>query len=195
MTVEPSKPRSCARQRHRPNAETETIEDWYRVNAAVPFLNHIFQELETQFSPMAKTASSLLGLVPAAMCRTEVNLTSVVEMYACDLPSPELFDQEYIRWKMKYMAKTESQRPSTCASALLDCDRDLFPNIEVLLQIACTLPVTSSECERNASTLRRLRNFMRAGMTENRLTSLALMHIHYDHFVDLERTSSKENTI
>ena len=24
-------------------------------------------------------------------------------------------------------------------------------------------------------------------MTENRLTSLALMHIHYDHFVDLEK--------
>ena len=55
-----------------------------------------------------------------------------------------------------------------------------------LLQIACTLPVTSSDCERNASTLRRLRNFMRAGMTENRLTSLALMHIHYDHEVNLD---------
>ena len=46
--------------------------------------------------------------------------------------------------------------------------------------------MTSCECERNASTLRRLRNFMRAGMTENRLTSLALMHIHYEQVVDLD---------
>ena len=67
-----------------------------------------------------------------------------------------------------------------------DCDKDLYPNMYTLLQIACTLPVTSSECERNASMLHRLRNFMRAGMTENRLTSLALMHIHYDHEVNVD---------
>lgn len=78
---------------------------------------------------------------------------------------------------MRYLAKAASERPS----ALADCDKDLYPNMYTPLQIACTLPVTSCECERNASTLRRLRNFMRAGMSENRLSSLALMHIHYDH--------------
>ena len=46
--------------------------------------------------------------------------------------------------------------------------------------------MTSSECEQNAGALRRLRNYMCAGMTENRLTSLALMHIHYKHNVDIE---------
>ena len=37
VNVQSSRPRSCARQRHRPNAEAETIEDWYRVNVAIPF--------------------------------------------------------------------------------------------------------------------------------------------------------------
>lgn len=37
----PSKPRSCARQKHRSNAEAESVEDWYRINVAVPFLDHI----------------------------------------------------------------------------------------------------------------------------------------------------------
>ena len=54
----------------------------------------------------------------------------------------------------------------------------------MLLRIACTLPVTSCECERNVGVV--LHNFMRAGMTESRLTSLALMHIHYQHHVDLD---------
>ena len=40
----------------------------------------------------------------------------------------------------------------------------LYPNIRVLLQVACTLPVTSCECERSASALRRLHNYMRASM-------------------------------
>ena len=55
----------------------------------------------------------------------------------------------------------------------------------------CTLPVTSCECERNASALRRLRNFMRASMTESRLSSLALMHIHYQLPIDLDDFVSK----
>ena len=43
------------------------------------------------------------------------------------------------------------------------------------------------ECEKNASVLRRLNNFMRASMNESRLTALALMHIHCDKVIDLDR--------
>ena len=34
--------------------------------------------------------------------------------------------------------------------------------------------------------LRRLHNFMQAAMTQNRLTSLALMHIHYDFHINID---------
>ena len=37
VDIQPSKPRSCARQRHRPNAVAESIEDWYKVKVAIPF--------------------------------------------------------------------------------------------------------------------------------------------------------------
>ena len=187
VNVEPSKPRTCIRQRNRPNAEAETTEEWYRVNVAVPFLDHIISELDSKFSAVAQTSSRLLGLVPSILCsQSEVDISETVQLYHDDLPSPELFDQEFSRWKDIYMHKAARHRPTTCAMALKECDNTLFPNLSVLLWIVCTLPVTSTECERNASVLRRLRNFMRAGMTENRLTSLALMHIHYQHPVDLD---------
>jgi hypothetical protein len=64
--------------------------------------------------------------------------------------------------------------------------QDLFPNILTLFHIACTIPVTSCECERSASALRRLHTFYRAAMNEDRLTGLALIHIHYGHRVDLD---------
>ena len=54
------------------------------------------------------------------------------------------------------------------------------------LEIGCTLPVTSCECERSASVIRRLDNYMRHCMTEERLTALALLHIHYDTHIDME---------
>lgn len=56
----------------------------------------------------------------------------------------------------------------------------------MLLKIACTLPVTSCECERSASVIRRLNTFMRASMKEERISSLALIHTHYDMEVDLD---------
>ena len=38
-------------------------------------------------------------------------------------------------------SKANSDRPSTCAKAVAECDEELFPNIYVLLVIACTIPV------------------------------------------------------
>ena len=132
---------------------------------------------------MAQTASKLFGLMPAVLCERERDMSDCVQQCKDDMPSPELFDQEMGRWKMKYLSKQVSNRPSSCASAIKQCDKDSYHNIFVLLQIACTLPVTSCECERNASTSCRLRNFMRASMSKDRLTS---MHIHYKLDVNLD---------
>ena len=84
----------------------------------------------------------------------------------------------------------EEDLPSTAAAAIKMCDKDMYPNISTLLQIACTIPVTSCECERSASVLRRLNNYMRASMGKERLTWLALLHIHYDMHIDLDNVVS-----
>ena len=70
-------------------------------------------------------------------------------------------------WKQAFVQTPASEKPATCASALKKCDSCIFPNVYTLLKIACTIPVTSCECERNASTLWRLRNFMRYSMIED----------------------------
>ena len=48
----------------------------------------------------------------------------------------------------------------SCAASLKACDPDDFPNL-YSLKIAATLPVTSCECERSISKMRRLNNYMR----------------------------------
>ena len=62
----------------------------------------------------------------------------------------------------------------------------LFPNIARALRILVTIPVTSCECERVVSSLQRLKTYMRSTMQENRLTGLAMMHVHYTCEVDLD---------
>lgn len=45
-----SRPRIGGRQQHRANAPAESSEESYRRNIAIPFLDHIIQELDEQFS-------------------------------------------------------------------------------------------------------------------------------------------------
>lgn len=143
--------------------------------------------LSEQFAPSALIAASLIGLVPSILCSREVCLDDAVTKYTADMPSPELFHMELKRWKNHFLPVPPELWPASPAEAIKKCDATLFPNIAVLLQIACTIPVTSCECERSASALRRLNNYMRASMGKSRLTNLALLHIHYDTEVDLER--------
>jgi hypothetical protein len=54
-----------------------------------------------------------------------------------------------------------------------------------LVNIICTMPMSTSECERCFSTLKRIKTFLRSTMTEDRLNALAVLsiekHIHSVH--------------
>ena len=182
----PEMPHITSRQQHRCNAEASSPREYFKRNVAIPVLDHIIMCIDQQFSPSAVIAASLLGLVPSVLCLKDVELEAAVGKYNADLSSPELFEMELKRWKSRYMSMPSDLRPASPAEAIKECDCVLPPNIRVLLQIACTIPVTSCECERSASVLRLLNNYMRASMGQSRLSYLALLHIHYDTLVDLD---------
>jgi len=53
----------------------------------------------------------------------------------------------------------------------------LMPELSKALKIFAILPVSSCEAERSFSSLRRLKTYLRNTMGQERLSSLALMHI------------------
>ncbi|RMX54522.1 hypothetical protein pdam_00004574 [Pocillopora damicornis] len=46
------------------------------------------------------------------------------------------------------------------------CDPDIFPNIHLLLRIACTIPVTSTDNEHSNSTLKIVKGYLRPSITD-----------------------------
>ncbi|XP_065650558.1 52 kDa repressor of the inhibitor of the protein kinase-like [Hydra vulgaris] len=98
-------------------------------------------------------------------------------MYKSDLPNLEDVDQEFIH------------RSNTQAKAIRICNENQYPNLFELLKIGCTLPITSAECERSFLAMQRLRTWLRASMTADRLGSLAIMNIHYNEIVDYKQVS------
>ena len=108
-------------------------------------------------------------------------------MYKADLINPDIIDQEITFWMKKWENVPKSQGGSTLATAIKEYDEDHFPNIFELLKIACTLPVTSCECERSFSAMRRYRTWLRSNMKTERLTALTIMNVHREVEVDYEK--------
>ena len=68
--------------------------------------------------------------------------------------------------------------PSNFAATLTEITPEFFPNIYCLMTTLAVLPVTSCEAESCISCLRRLKTYLRSTMGQDRLTGLALLHIH-----------------
>ena len=115
-------------------------------------------------------------------------MQAAFQYYADDLVSPPVFDVELFCWRRKWLNADQDHLASSAAQALEEFNHEFFPNVHKLLRILCTLPITSAECERSFSTLRRLKTYLRATMTSERESGPALMNIHYGRLIDISAT-------
>jgi len=66
------------------------------------------------------------------------------------------------------------------SDSIMHTDADLFPNIRLVMQVSATRPSSTASAERSFSGLKRLKTYLRSSMLEDRLSALALLHIHQD---------------
>lgn len=145
--------------------------------------------METRFGETHKNIVKLLALTPSVAALPSYSSGSIQELsqiYSTDLPLPPLLSTEYRRWKNKWAEIPKEDRVNSLREALLTCDEDSFPNIKVLLTIACTLPVTVCENERSNSQIKLLKNYLRSTMSEERLSGLAMMKIHRNKQLNMD---------
>ena len=79
------------------------------------------------------------------------------------------------------------RQPSTLPDVLKFFDKTTFPNVYTVLQIFATIPVTTCSCERSISRLPRLKTFLRNSMSEGRLKGLALLNVHREIHLDVDK--------
>lgn len=129
----------------------------------------------------------LEGLIPAN--KDVYNIDDILKaslIYMKDLPanSDMELQAELELWKLKW-TKTDIVEPKSAIETLQYCDT-FYPSIKVLLQIFATIPITTAIAERSFSSLRRLKNYMRSTMSEDRLNGLAVLHIHKHLPIDID---------
>ena len=189
----PSLPRRCGRQTHRSNMPAETPSQYYCRTISIPLLDHLLSEMNSRFGKHQQTALLGLSIVPSVLvtlppeeCSCKVK--QLAELYENDLPSPECIESEVHSWQIKWQKQLKEHGEASLPSSPILTIRQvssMFPNINALVRILCTLPVTTCSAERSFSGLKRVKTPFRSTMTITRRSGLTLLHIHRDIAVDI----------
>ena len=76
--------------------------------------------------------------------------------------------------------KVKSLRTLAQIILALPLSRDMLSEVDGLLRLYFTIPVTTATAERSFSVLRRIKTYLRSTMTECRLNNVLLLHCHKD---------------
>jgi len=87
-----------------------------------------------------------------------------------------------------YCGLTSLTQVVTHARTLKKEVRNLFLSVMALICLLLLCPASSAEAERSFSSLRHLKTWLRSTMTQERLNSVAVCHIHQDllHRIDMD---------
>lgn len=136
-------------------------------------------QLKERFENHKKVVVGLHMLLPKFCASASLSgIHDAVEFYLGDIASAHTLAAELALWMSKCSRIVEADRPACALQALSMCNSEFFPNVYHLLCVLATLPVSTSTPERTFSTLRRLKNYLRNPMKQERLTGLALLSVH-----------------
>jgi len=203
LNIPEKKLRTNKRQVHRENHPSSNVSEYYKLSLTIPLLDHVVGQLTSRFSEQSLVSYYGLYLLPSKIVsmNTEKNsgasvkplselVTPFYQFYKDDLPFSDHFFQELKIWQDVCLKRTDNVT-SNITSTLKEFKFSGLENIKVCLKILGTLPITSCECERSFSGMRRLKNYLRNSMVEERLNGLAMMEFHQNFIPDSDTVINK----
>lgn len=186
-------PRKVGTQVNRDNYSTNDPETFYRQSIYITFLDFVAIQINQRFTKH-KTVIKKIQVVLPKICvnlsdkEMEEGINVLVEHWYEDIDRPlPIIHGEFTLWKRKWANTDLSERELGFIETLNKCDMCLFPTIHKILKIAASLPVSVASSERSFSTLRRLKTYLRNTVCQPRLNGLALLNIHRDLEVSVEK--------
>ena len=87
------------------------------------------------------------------------------------------FKREVTRWRHRWLLSEEGS-PQSLVETLDYANAELYPGIYLAIKTLLTYPVTTCVAERSFSGMKRLKTPPRSTMSDERLSSLAVLHVH-----------------
>ena len=94
-------PRITGRQEHRNNAPCVNPESHYRVNVAIPFIDHLLEEMSSRFSEDNRAGAEIFSLVPSVVVKHYRlrNLAEKLQFWQQDFPTLSSLLSELKEWQ------------------------------------------------------------------------------------------------
>ena len=180
------------------NHDSPTATDYFRVSLTTPFVDHIINEIDTRFGSAPVTVVKGFSIIPDLFLNQKEDdwkedFIEFAATYKGDIPSPISISPELLMWETYWRKEYKGSTPSSIAETLKKTFpmRASFPNTYATLRLLATIPVTSCECERSISVLRRLKTYLRNTMGQGRLNALSLMSIYRDMPIDFHEVITR----
>ena len=197
VNAQESKRRTCNKQVHRANPIYSSVSDYYFKTLTTELLAHLSTQLERRFDDglVAYQGLSIVPsiVVPSCYGGSEVKnwrecFKKFVSLYEEDFPNLSVLEGELDSWEGFWLSY-EHGLPNTVLGTIkkVSSMAHVYPNIWVALQILATLPITSCECERCFSAMRKLKNCYRSNMQQDRFNGLSLMYIHPEIVPEIDK--------
>ena len=111
------------------------------------------------------------------------DLADATSTYDNESPNPSMLSTEYSAWVRKRKCEASQNTQERLPDKLVDylfphCSLIAYPNLNVLLRISLTLPITSCQSERSFNQLKLIKTTRRSTMGESRLSALSIMKIN-----------------
>ncbi|CAI6352180.1 unnamed protein product [Macrosiphum euphorbiae] len=155
---------------------SESVEAYWRRTIYFPVIDTIINNLKFRFSnenlQMAKAIDSFMNM-------DYENSQHFIHHYKDIINS----NTECLKAEM-LVARNCLKNSTDDIKKILN--NDVFPNLYKLMQVALTVPVSSATCERSFSSMRRLKNWLRSSMLQQRFTNLSIINIERDLANDIE---------
>ena len=146
---------------------------------------------------MAAKMEQILLEAASGDCCTVERLEEELQIYEKDMSMVQLHLQlqmlpnlvntrNSLRKDQPPITKITKVRTSAELLTEVEVGKNMLPEVSTLLQIYFTLPVTTATAERSFSALRRLKTFLRSTMTQPRLNSAMLLHVHKERCAKLD---------
>ncbi|XP_046674775.1 zinc finger MYM-type protein 1-like [Homalodisca vitripennis] len=165
-----------------------TGRDDLRINTFLPILDSFICEFKRRKVAYSDFVDKFYFLTQLCDSKTDINITEeelrnkatkLHQIYQNDLDSD--FIEECIHFQKHCAVGMDNPSDKTLEgiSTFLRKNslHDVYPNLDIAVRISLCIPATNCAGERSFSCLRRVKNYLRTSISENRLNSLSLLCI------------------
>ena len=167
-------------------------EQFYRAKVYYQLIDNILMELNDRFS--SKNIQILSGI--SSLCPESDSFLSFDSLK----PLADHFDVDSVAL-CNELTVAKRMLAKKSLFTVTDLYRDLypfkqaFPTVVVLIEIAITIPVSSTTCERTFSKMKLIKTAVRNSMTDDRLSDLCSLAVERDIDINFEQIVDKFSDI